>query len=227
DAVLGHVLRERHAVGSGLADGLVVQDRAGDVLGQPRRGQQQLAVGAAVFLGVVDAHRGEALADGGGGLVDGDDALAGRDQRLRGLGELLDAHWGTSLAGEAGPGSIAAGTSAPGASASARRKRNGRPEAPVHSRVRDWPQRSPRPLARPSEPTSSRRRVLVAPWVSMCSPEVNTTRSPGDSMPASTSTRMLPRAASRGVRPRLSKLIGNTSRISAMRRRAPSWRVIA
>ena len=37
----------------------------------------------------------------------------------------------------------------------------------------------------------------------------------------------LPRAASRGVKPRLSKLIGNTSRISAICRRAPSWRVTA
>lgn len=63
---------------------------------------------------------------------------------------------------------------------------------------------SPRPSAIPSCPTCSRRRVLVAPWVSMCSPLVKTTRSPGSSRPAWTSLRMLPRAAWRGVSPRLS-----------------------
>ena len=63
---------------------------------------------------------------------------------------------------------------------------------------------SPNPSAVPSSPTCSRRRVFVAPWVSMCSPLVNTTRSPGPSRPASTSLRMLPRAACRGVSPRLS-----------------------
>lgn len=63
---------------------------------------------------------------------------------------------------------------------------------------------SPNPSALPSSPTRSSRSVLVAPWVSMCSPLVNTTRSPGESRPASTSAAMLPRAAWRGVWPRLS-----------------------
>ena len=63
---------------------------------------------------------------------------------------------------------------------------------------------SPNPSAIPSSPTCSKRSVFVAPWVSICSPLVNTTRSPDLSKFASTSLRMLPRAAWRGVWPRLS-----------------------
>src|SRR5690606_9503170 len=38
DALPGQVLRERHAVAGRLADGLVVEDRAADGVGKPRRG---------------------------------------------------------------------------------------------------------------------------------------------------------------------------------------------
>jgi len=63
---------------------------------------------------------------------------------------------------------------------------------------------SPNPSACPSAPTCNKRKVLVAPLVSICSPLVKITRSPGPRHPASTNRRMLPRAAWRGVWPRLS-----------------------
>src|SRR5690606_41434947 len=83
---------ERHAVAGLLADGLVAQDRAADVLVELRRGQEQLAVRPAVLLGVLDADAGEALGDRAGGLVDGDDALARGDHGNGGFGKLFDAH---------------------------------------------------------------------------------------------------------------------------------------
>jgi len=92
DALGGHVLGERDAVLGGLTDGLVVQDRAGDVLVQLGRGEQQFAVGATVLLGVLQADAGEALADGAGGFVDRDDALARGDHGLCGFSQLFDAH---------------------------------------------------------------------------------------------------------------------------------------
>ena len=49
-----------------------------DVLAQLRRGQQHLAIGATVLLGVGDADAVEALGDGVVGFVDRDDALARR-----------------------------------------------------------------------------------------------------------------------------------------------------
>ena len=55
---------ERDAGLGRLADGLVEQDRAGQVLVGVQRGQQQLAVGAAVLFGVLDADAGEALVRG-------------------------------------------------------------------------------------------------------------------------------------------------------------------
>jgi hypothetical protein len=68
------------------------------VLAQARGRQQHLAVGAAVFLGVLHAHAGETLGDGARGFVDGDDALARRDHGAGGLGKLFDAHGGSGLA---------------------------------------------------------------------------------------------------------------------------------
>jgi hypothetical protein len=94
DPVLDHDLGERHAGLGRLADGLVVQDRAGNVVAELRRGQQQLAVGAAVFLVVRDADAVEALGDGAGGFVDRDDALARGDHGQGGVGKLFDAHAG-------------------------------------------------------------------------------------------------------------------------------------
>ncbi|KAG1435913.1 hypothetical protein G6F57_020905 [Rhizopus arrhizus] len=91
-AVVGHVLGERHAVPGRLADGFVVQDGAGNVLVELRRGQQQFAVGATVLLGVLDADASETLGDGSGGFVDRDDALARGNHGLGGFSQLFDAH---------------------------------------------------------------------------------------------------------------------------------------
>ncbi|MNF10721.1 hypothetical protein D3C80_2117550 [compost metagenome] len=62
------------------------------MLVQLRRGQQHFAVGATVLFGVFQADAGEALADGAGGFVDRDDALARGDHGLGGFGQLFDAH---------------------------------------------------------------------------------------------------------------------------------------
>src|SRR5690606_13265639 len=95
-AVVGHDLGERHAVTGRLAQGLIEQDRAGNVLTQPWGGQQHLPVGAAVLLRALDADAVETLLDGGVGLVDRDDALARGDHGLGGFGKLFDAHSWTS-----------------------------------------------------------------------------------------------------------------------------------
>src|SRR5690606_3767059 len=190
-----------------LADGLVEQDRAADVFRQVGRGQEQLAVGAAVLFAVLDADAGKALGDGARGLVDRDDALARGDHGEGGFGKLFNAHtWGLRAGGRAGQYSPS--------------PRPGRRRGPCRAGA----QSAPRPCAAPSSPTCSRRSVLVAPWVSMVSPLVNTTRSPAESRPAATSRPIASRAASRAPWPRLSCAIGNTSRIRLMRRRAPAWR---
>src|SRR3546814_4905311 len=106
-AVVGHVFRERHAVLRRLADGLVEQDRAADVLRQVGRVQQQLAVGAAVLLVVLDPDAVEALGDGAGGFVDGDDALARRDHGQGGFGKLFDTHVGKARGAAERPAIIA------------------------------------------------------------------------------------------------------------------------
>ena len=73
-------LRERLAVGRALADRLVEEDHAADVLGGARGREEQLAVGAPVLLGRVDADRVEALRDRAVALVGGEDPLPGRDE---------------------------------------------------------------------------------------------------------------------------------------------------
>src|SRR5690606_3177921 len=130
DAGLGHDLRERHAVAGGLADGLVEEDGAGDVLPQVGRGQQHLAVGAAVFLGALHTDGVKPLPDGVVRLVDGDDALAGSDHRLGNFLEIFDAHvcnsWGERFVGAQaarhGPASIAR-----------RQRPNPQPVATIHA----------------------------------------------------------------------------------------------
>lgn len=76
DVLVGQELGERDLLLGGLADGLIEDDAAGDVVAQVLGGEEQLAVSATVLLGVLDADRGEALADGAVGLVRGEDALA-------------------------------------------------------------------------------------------------------------------------------------------------------
>jgi hypothetical protein len=92
DPLAGQDLGQRGAVGGALAQRLVIQDDAADVLGRPLGGEQQLAVGAAVVLGRGDLDGVEALLDGAAALVGGQDALARGDQRRRGRGQLVCSH---------------------------------------------------------------------------------------------------------------------------------------
>ena len=95
DALAREQRGERRAVGGLLAQRLVVQDHAAHVVAEPAHGEQQLAIGAAVLLGVLDLDRLEALADGAGRLVGGEDAAAARDHGLGDFGEF--AHDSTPL----------------------------------------------------------------------------------------------------------------------------------
>ena len=70
---LGEELRERRAVGRRLADRLVVEDHAADVLLEPGRREEHVAVGAPVLLGRLERDRVEALLDRAGALVGGQD----------------------------------------------------------------------------------------------------------------------------------------------------------
>ncbi len=92
DAGLAHHFGERNAVAGLLTDGFVVEDGTGQVLGGTRCSEQQFAIGAAIFFGVLDADRVEALLDGAARFVDGDDALARGNHGLGGLFEFFDAH---------------------------------------------------------------------------------------------------------------------------------------
>src|SRR6266568_4419426 len=81
-------LRERRPVVGALADRLVEEDDAADVLLGGRRGEEQVAVRAAVLLGRLDADRVEALLDRPAALVCGEDSLPLGDERGRGLVQL-------------------------------------------------------------------------------------------------------------------------------------------
>src|SRR5262249_53165519 len=85
-------LRERRPVVSALADRLVEEDDAADVLRHARRREEHVAVRAPVVLGVLDPDRVEALLDRARALVGGEDALAFGDERLGGLVQLVVAH---------------------------------------------------------------------------------------------------------------------------------------
>ena len=92
-------LHERRAVGRVLADGLVEEDDAADVVADVLRGEQHLAVVAPVVLGGLDRDRVEALLDRPAALVGGEDALARRDERLGGGGKRGDVHVGAFAPG--------------------------------------------------------------------------------------------------------------------------------
>ncbi len=88
----GQALRERLAVQALLEQGFLEQDHAAGVLLEAGRGEQQIAVGLAVGLGVLDTDLVETLLDGAGGLVGGQQALAGGDHRQSGFAENLFVH---------------------------------------------------------------------------------------------------------------------------------------
>ena len=75
-----------------LADRLVVEDHAGDVVAEPRRREEELAVCAARLLGRLDADRVESLLDRARRLVGGEDSVLGRDESPGGELELIGLH---------------------------------------------------------------------------------------------------------------------------------------
>src|SRR5919206_120466 len=82
-------LRERGAVGGLLADGLVKEDHAGEVLANAPGGEEHLSVLPAALLGGVDVDRVKALLYGAEALVGGEDALALGHELLGGALKLL------------------------------------------------------------------------------------------------------------------------------------------
>merc|ERR1719213_889407 len=72
-----------------LEERLLVEDRAGDVLVDARRREEQVAPRLAVRLRVLEADGLEALANRARRLVAGQEALAGQDHGIGGLDELV------------------------------------------------------------------------------------------------------------------------------------------
>merc|ERR1719311_108511 len=72
-----------------LEERLLVEDRAGDVLVDARRREEEVAPRLAVRLRVLEADGLEALADGARRLVAGQEALAGQHHGIGGLDELV------------------------------------------------------------------------------------------------------------------------------------------
>jgi len=91
-AGLHQLLDQRRAVGGLLANGLVVEDHAGDVLAGLGGGEQHVAVVAPVLFGRRDLDAVEALLDGGGAFVGGKNSLAVGDQCLRGIRKSRCSH---------------------------------------------------------------------------------------------------------------------------------------
>ena len=77
DALGVEGIHEGGAVGAGLVEGLLEEDRAADVLTEVGGGDEELAVPPAVLLDVLNANALEAGAARRVGLVHGEDALAG------------------------------------------------------------------------------------------------------------------------------------------------------
>jgi hypothetical protein len=73
-------LGERRPVLGRLADRLVVQDHAGDMVSEPRGGEEELAIGATVLLRRLDADLVEPLLDRPARLIGGEDPFAGGNQ---------------------------------------------------------------------------------------------------------------------------------------------------
>src|SRR5260221_270665 len=81
---------QRCAVLGLLADGLVEQDHAGNMLAHGLVGaEQHFAIIAAIVLGIGDADRVKAFLDGAGGFVGGQDAFARRHHLARNFVQLF------------------------------------------------------------------------------------------------------------------------------------------
>src|SRR5687767_5346571 len=89
DALLGELRRERRPVGRRLADRLVVEDDARDVVGGAVRREQEIAVAAPRLLRRLDADGVEALLDGPARFVGGEDALPRGDECFGGAFQLV------------------------------------------------------------------------------------------------------------------------------------------
>jgi hypothetical protein len=76
-----HDLGERNSSRRCLTDGLVVEDGTRHRFGQPWSGEQQLAIGAAVFFRAVHTMRLEPFAASPSGFIHGEDPFARRHQR--------------------------------------------------------------------------------------------------------------------------------------------------
>src|SRR3546814_14944918 len=92
DAALGQDVDQRGAVLGLLAQRLVVEDDAGDILFGAGGGEQHLAIVAAVLLGRRHVDAGQALFDGRGAFVGGQAALARRDHRPGARVEFGEVH---------------------------------------------------------------------------------------------------------------------------------------
>merc|ERR1719443_331128 len=89
DSLLIEDFHERPAVRSCLEQGLLVEDGAANVLVEPWRGEEQLAVLASVLLRVLDADVRETLPGRRVRLVGGQDPLTGGGNGLSSCDELL------------------------------------------------------------------------------------------------------------------------------------------
>src|SRR5580700_4489071 len=86
-------LDQRRAVLGVLANGLVIEDDAGNIFGHRLLGaEQHFAIVAPGVGGRFHAERIEALLDGAGGFVGGQNAAAGGDHGLRHLVQFAEIH---------------------------------------------------------------------------------------------------------------------------------------
>ena len=89
DSRIQQDLDEGNALRRALPDGLVVEDRASDALGEAGRGDDQLPVGSPRLHGLGNSQRREALVAGGVALVHGQEALVPGKERSRRPDELV------------------------------------------------------------------------------------------------------------------------------------------
>ena len=89
DASAAEQVTEALAILARVLDGLVEHDNTADVLLKLRSREEQLTVGLAVLVRVLNVDAIETLADGAGGLVGSEDTLAGSANLLGGFDEFF------------------------------------------------------------------------------------------------------------------------------------------